>query len=289
MNPEMSKPRASLPPTRTVDTHFHVFDAHRAVAGARYVPGYAAGLPQWQALAAGVGVSRGVLVQTSFLGTDNSHLLQQLASAALPLRGVAVVAPHSSTATWPHWQALGVRGIRLNLSGISHGMDAWTRASALWDAVLALGWHVELHTDAGALPAVMAALPAALPLVLDHFAKPLQASPADATVRAVCQRSAAQRAGVFIKLSAPYRLPAEVCPQALAQLWQQELGTDSLLWGSDWPCTNHEAQAHYPALHAALDHWLAGLAQADRVAQAIRWDNPLRLYWGSAQALDAAV
>jgi predicted TIM-barrel fold metal-dependent hydrolase len=60
-------------------------------------------------------------------------------------------------------------------------------------------------------------------------------------------------------------------------LWLGELGLDRLLWGSDWPCTNHEAHADYPALHHALDDWLL-----DRAAvEAARVDNPNRLYWGS--------
>jgi len=49
-----------------VDTHFHVFNAGEAVAGARYVPQYTAALQDWMALAQGVGVTRGVCVQPSF-------------------------------------------------------------------------------------------------------------------------------------------------------------------------------------------------------------------------------
>jgi predicted TIM-barrel fold metal-dependent hydrolase len=52
-----------------------VFDAHQAQPGARYTPAYAAPLATWQAAARPLGVRRGVLVQTSFLGTDNRLLL----------------------------------------------------------------------------------------------------------------------------------------------------------------------------------------------------------------------
>jgi hypothetical protein len=47
-------------------------------------------------------------------------------------------------------------------------------------------------------------------------------------------------------------------------------GSQRLLWGSDWPCTNHEAHADYPALHHALDDWLLDSA----AAEAARVDNP---------------
>jgi predicted TIM-barrel fold metal-dependent hydrolase len=255
----------------TVDTHFHVFEASRSVAGARYTPAYAATLPAWQTAAQARGVTHGVLVQTSFTGTDNTHLLAQLAGDSAHLRGIAVVAPHATADELTALHAQGVRGLRINLSGGTHDMTAWRMAIALWDAVFALGWHVQLHADSGALPAVLADLPRALPLVLDHFAKPHAASQSDATVLAVCQR---QR--VHIKLSAPYRLDPELDPTALAKLWLHELGPAALLWGSDWPCTNHEAQADYAQLHDALANWLghdgALLAQ-------VRDLNPMALYW----------
>ena len=266
MVPDLSK--------TAVDTHFHVFDAHQAQPGARYTPAYAAPLATWQAAARPLGVRRGVLVQTSFLGTDNRLLLSTLAQHPETLRGVAVVAPTANADTLARLHAAGVRGIRLNLSGISHHIPEWSAATALWDALAALGWHLELHTDIGRLPGVLAQLPAALPLVIDHLGKPETMAAGDATVRALATR--ARQAPVHVKLSGAYRLGG-LDAGALARLWLGELGLDRLLWGSDWPCTNHEAHADYPALHHALDDWLL-----DRAAvEAARVDNPNRLYWGS--------
>ena len=256
-----------------VDTHFHVFAAHRAQPGARYVPGYDAPLSAWQTAAAPLGVKRGVLVQTSFLGTDNTLLTATLAHQPEVLRGIAVVAPDAEAATLAPLHAAGVRGIRLNLVGASHGLAGWTTADALWDALAALGWHLELHTDIGGLPAVLAPLPATLPLVVDHMGKPDAVSTHDATVQALVAR--ARRAPVHVKLSGAYRLGG-LNAGALARLWLAELGPQALLWGSDWPCTNHEDHADYPALWRALDDWLRDPA----AAQAARVDNPQRLYWG---------
>ncbi|MEO8120138.1 MAG: amidohydrolase family protein [Rhodoferax sp.] len=287
---------AAQPTVLSVDSHFHVFEAGQSLAGARYTPAYAAPLHGWQAVAGLVGVTHGVLVQTSFMGTDNRLLLAQLAQHPDTLRGVAVVPPTATLATLAPLQVQGVRGIRLNLAGQSHDMRTWAAASALWDALLRLGWHVELHTDAGALPGVMAALPLALPLVVDHFGKPAQVSQQDATVVALRQRSRLGGTGhgasqpskmqnVHVKLSAAYRLDPVVKPQTLARLWLDELGPQALLWGSDWPCTNHEAKADYPALHAALGDWLG---QAPGVLEAVRSGNPRRLYWDESR-LEAPV
>ncbi len=65
-----------------VDTHAHVFARSLPVLpDARYVPGYDATIAQHLDLLDAHGVDCGVLVQPSFLGTDNRHLLTALAAA----------------------------------------------------------------------------------------------------------------------------------------------------------------------------------------------------------------
>jgi predicted TIM-barrel fold metal-dependent hydrolase len=259
-----------------VDTHFHVFKAGQSMPKARYTPHYDASLGAWHLHARAAGVTHGVVVQTSFMGTDNRWLLAQLALHGSMLRGVAVVDPGADLPLLADLHLQGVRGIRLNLAGKPHDMAAWAGAAGLWDALLQLGWHLELHTDDGRLPDIIGALPAALPLVLDHFARPANASMHDASVLAVRQRRQRGGGAVHVKLSAPYRLAAGLNPAHLTQLWLHELGPKALLWGSDWPWTNHEGGADYLALYSALDGWLAGDAQ---LALGVRSVNPLRLYW----------
>lgn len=261
-----------------VDTHFHIFEANQAVAGARYRPSYKADLGAWSTLAHAQGVHRGVLVQPSFLGTDNSLLLQALQSNPA-LRAVAVIAPDDSVLhvqSLVAMHALGVRGIRLNFAGLVHDAQPWCRAPALWAQLVHLGWHLQIHTEQGELPDLLAQLlphlPADLPLVMDHFARPRAASAHDATVQALRQL-AQQGRRIFIKLSAPYRLGG-VDAKALAQLWLQELGPSQLLWGSDWPCTNQERNADYAALRHSLTDVLV---DPSAVYQALT-ENPHRLY-----------
>jgi predicted TIM-barrel fold metal-dependent hydrolase len=255
-----------------VDSHFHVFKAAVAQPGARYVPHYDAPMQAWQAQAQTLGVQRGVLVQPSFLGTDNSHLLRELIQNPQTLRGVVVLRPDTPIVELERLNALGVRGIRLNLAGVSHQMESWQQASTFWDALLALGWHLELHTDIGALPGVLAQLPSMLPLVLDHMGKPDALCLSDPSIKAVLERAA--HCTVYIKLSGPYRLGGrDAC--ALARLWQSELGDHRLLWGSDWPFTNHEHEAHYPTLFPALRAWVG-----EEALQAVLVGNPNAVYWG---------
>lgn len=274
MNPPLSKPDAATtapPPAARTDVHFHVFEARVGVAGARYVPAYAATLAQWEAAAGAAGVTHGVLVQPSFLGTDNRLLLRTLAQRPATLRGIAVVSPTTPHATLAAMDAAGVRGIRLNLAGAAEALDAWAAAGTLWDALGELGWHLELHTDTGALPGVLARLPAHLPLVVDHLARPASAATGDPTF-ATLERRAAQ-ARVHVTLSGAYRQGGRDAA-VLARRWLATLGPQALLWGSDWPCTNHEAQADYARLAAEPVAWVGEAA-----AGQARGPNAQQVYW----------
>ena len=140
-----------------IDTHAHVFRQGLALADTRrHTPDYDATLTQYLALLDAHGVARGVLVQPSFLGTDNSHLVAR--AAAGRLRGVAVVSPDIAAADLLALAEAGVAGIRLNLIGLplpALDQPAWQELLA---HVNTLGWHVEVHLQASRLPAIMPAL-----------------------------------------------------------------------------------------------------------------------------------
>src|SRR5690606_5419075 len=118
-------------------------------------------------------IGHAVLVQPSFLGTDNRYLLEALRLAGPRCRGVAVVSPDIDTAALQALQACGIRGIRLNLFGLDHLDLRAASWQALFDKLLALNLHVELHAPLVQLPQRLAAiLPRRLPIVVDHFGRP---------------------------------------------------------------------------------------------------------------------
>lgn len=255
-----------------VDTHFHVFEAGVGIVDARYVPSYSARLADWLVQAQNVGINRGVCVQPSFLGTDNSLLLHVLAKHQDLLKGIAVVAPDVQVDALHAMHDAGVRGIRLNLAGISHEIPSWTRAEHVWQFLHSVDWHLELHTDQGRLPDVLKQLPSDIALVVDHMAKPKEVSSADPTLQALAQR--AKGSAVHVKLSGAYRLGGLNADQ-LARLLISELGVDALLWGSDWPCTRYEHFADFEKLMSQAHRWLG-----DSHLEKVLHDNPLKLYWG---------
>lgn len=255
------------------DTHFHVFNAGMAVQGARYVPQYTARLTDWMAQAQSVGVGRGVWVQPSFLGTDNRWMVAALETHPDILRGIAVVHPAASLDHLRRLHQAGVRGIRLNLSGVSHEIPEWTQAENIWQAVHELNWHLEVHTDQGQLPRVLMQLPSATPLVVDHMAKPSAACATDPTLLALSRRN--KLSPVYVKFSGAYRLGG-VNSKTLASLLLSELGDRAVLWGSDWPCTNHEQFANFEELTDQARQWI-GAESLEQVMVA----NPWQLYWAA--------
>lgn len=254
-----------------IDTHLHVFQAGVAVENARYVPHYSATLADWMAQSGRVGIGRGVWVQPSFLGTDNQLMVAALQAHPDILRGVAVVSPDADADALRDLHHAGVRGIRLNLAALSHDIPEWRRAERIWETLERLGWHLEIHTDQGRLPHVLRQLPSDLALVVDHMAKPASASANDPSLLALVERS--RHAKVHVKLSGAYRLGGLDAAQLATRL-MDTLGPASLLWGSDWPCTNHEQFADFERLMAQAQAWIG----AQHLTQ-VMTTNPLGLYW----------
>ncbi|MBY0364482.1 MAG: amidohydrolase family protein [Phreatobacter sp.] len=221
----------------TIDTHAHVFARGLpAIATARYVPDYDAPLAAYLAFLDGIGAREGVLVQPSFLGSDNSFLLAALKAAEGRLAGVAVVEERRAPEAAEAMAAAGIRGLRYNLVGRSPEVLALADATAMLAIAAPLGWHVELHADA---PDLAAALPYLRGfdgrIVIDHFGRP---GPDDAAL--VTSWAADPR--VHMKLSAPYRVRHPDI-RGLAGRIVDAYGPERLMWGSDWPWTQHEEAA----------------------------------------------
>lgn len=279
MHRESQETALPLPATAAVDTHAHVFHQGLALADTRrHTPDYDATLAQYLELLDGHGLSHGVLVQPSFLGTDNSHLLQALRAAPARLRGVAVVDPAIDDAGLQALAAAGVVGIRLNLIGLDLpdlAAPAWRH---LLERVNAFGWHVEIHVQAARLADIMPALlQAGCRVVVDHFGRPDPAQGiADPGFQYLLRQAGSGR--VWVKLSAPYRnWTGPACVTSGREAARQLLDAYTqahLMWGSDWPHTEHRHLASYAAAMQWLDDWIDDPAQR----RAVLADTPLRLF-----------
>jgi predicted TIM-barrel fold metal-dependent hydrolase len=231
-----------------IDTHSHVF--HRGLQFAdsrRYAPGYDAPLDLYLQQLDENGISNGVLVQPSFLGTDNSYLVQCVVAARGRLRGIAVVDPNVTSDELNRLNDSGVVGLRLNLVG----KPLPDLASPLWAGLLEraakLQWQIEVQRAAIDQAILVPALLAfGVNVVLDHYTLPNpETGAADPGLIALTKLDASRR--LWVKVSAPYRIGGDSnrIARETFLLLRDTLGRDRLIWGSDWPHTQFESTQNY--------------------------------------------
>ncbi|MDR6957732.1 putative TIM-barrel fold metal-dependent hydrolase [Pseudomonas brassicacearum] len=245
-------------PITGIDSHAHVFSRELKLAAARrYTPGYDATLTQYLKHLQTHGLSHGVLVQPSFLGTDNSYLLAALRQAPEQLRGVVVLERDVSRVVLDDMARLGVVGVRLNLMGkaLPDFRDAAWRD--FFGHIAELDWHVELHRQAPDLPELIRQLmPFGVKLVVDHFGRPDARLGTDQPGFAeLIELGLSGR--VWMKVSGIYRLAGTdqqnlAFARAVMPLLEQSFGPHRLVWGSDWPHTQHEAHIGFDGVMAQL-------------------------------------
>ncbi len=237
----------TLPPG-ACDCHVHVVGDqthYPMVAGRHYTPGSASVIDLRKHLA-GNGLTRTVIIQPSFYGTDNSRMLQALRELQGAGRGVAVVETDAPDADLGALHHQGIRGLRLNVESSGHGdIQAISAALQYWaDRIAALGWHLQMYASLDALHALSPMLQSlAVPVVLDHFAMVQDTTPpGDARAQAVL--SLVRSGQAYVKLSAPYRIQSSHTADldAVARIAAKYLkaNPERVLWGSDWPHTNRE-------------------------------------------------
>src|SRR5438445_294833 len=93
-----------------------------------------------------------------------------------------------------------------------------------------------------------------------------------------CWLSGASITGpAWVKLAAAYRSWPEqrgTAAREAAQALLQAFGARRLVWGSDWPNTQHQEVADYASTHAALADWVPDAAERQRILV----DTPSRLF-----------
>lgn len=234
-----------------LDAHAHVWDRTcRYVAGSRYRPAYTAPVDGYLRLLDANGVGRAVLVQPSFLGTDNSYLLAALAAHPDRLRGIVVTDPGTGDGELDDMAGVGVIGIRYNLLSLppaTPGMGAWPD---LTQRAAARGWWVEIQANGPDWPLVLPHVAGAR-LMIDHFGRPT-----DVDCPGFAGLVMRDPATTCVKFSAPYRQSAPDLP-AVARRMIAHLGADRCLWGSDWPWTQHEAGQAFARCRLQLTEWAA--------------------------------
>lgn len=274
--PEHYAPPGFPVPPGACDAHTHIVPASgwQLVPDASYEPAPAPP-PAHRAMRKALKLDRGVIVQPSIFGTDNSALLSALAEEPQRLRGEAVVAASTSDAELERLHAAGVRGLRFVFGSLGggQGLDALI---ALAPRIVTLGWHAEILLREKQWTEYLDAL-LALPctLVIDHMGSiPAEVGPDQAAVRAM--RRLVVEHGAWVKLIG-YRLskdPADPRITERARLLIAD-APEHMVWGSDWPHVFAKPMPDAGLLLGSLDAWVQGDAS---LRQRILADNPARLF-----------
>jgi 2-pyrone-4,6-dicarboxylate lactonase len=223
-----------------------------------------------------LGMTRGVLVQPSIFGTDNSCMLQALTRHRNTLRGVAVVDTTVDDETLEYLAGNGVKGLRVNV--LFRGGVPLDRIEALARRIERFQWHLQLLLDARQLP-VLAPRLMALPvdIVIDHMGHiPTSEGVGHPGFQWLLKLVRGGRC--WVKLSGANRTSTaghpchDTIPFAQALI---EADPTRLVWGSDWPHVS--IQGHMANDGEILD-LLAFWAPDERLRHLILVENPARLY-----------
>ncbi|MGE7991445.1 amidohydrolase family protein [Pseudomonas sp. NPDC089554] len=268
---------ACLPAITGIDSHAHIFRQNLPmVRNRRYSPGYDALIEQYLCHLDRHGLSHGVLIQPSFLGTDNSYMLQALRRHPQRLRAVAVVDASISEQQLDELAEAGVVGIRLNLIGVSPDDYAGPEWMTLFKRLAGRGWQVEIQRGLDDLVLIVPPLLACgVDVVVDHFGLPgADIDPENDNHRLFLHLLA--EPNLWLKLSASYRSQSDLAKarRVLAQVRQAAGGLQRLLWGSDWPNTQFEQQTSYAEQYAFFEALLPDTTERRQVLVV----NPIKLF-----------
>ena len=269
------KPRFEVP-AGACCTHSHVIPegGYTLVKDHSYTPA-AAPEPRYLDMLEALSLERGVLVQVSIFGTDNSAMLATLARHPDSLRGVAVASPDIGDDEMLEMHRMGVRGLRFNLMlGGGVGLEAM---SLLAPRMAKIGWHAELLVNGSSvlpeLLPVLERLPC--PLVLDHMGYlPVEMELDHPAVRALLRLAKSDNG--WINISGAYRLARDIHDPRLATR-VRALAEDApgrIIWGTDWP---HVACAEMPDAGDLLN-LVAEWIPDPRTRRMVLADNPAALY-----------
>jgi 2-pyrone-4,6-dicarboxylate lactonase len=278
-DPDTRKP-GYRPPPLACDAHCHIFgpgDRYPYAADRTYTPPDAP-LSRFKELQATLGLERAVLVNASCHGSDNTVIVDAIAQSQGKYRGVANADDTFTTKDFERLHEAGFRGVRFNFVKHLGGMPDMGEFRRIVDRIRPLGWHIDLHFDAGDLVEHDNLLKSlTVPFIIDHMGRVptrlgLEQEPFK---RLLALARTNERC--WVKISGSERI-SNGPPFTDAVPFAQALiagAPDRILWGTDWPHPN--IANHMPNDGDLVD--LIPLMMPDATTQRrVLVDNPHRLY-----------
>ncbi len=265
-------------PAGSTDCHFHIFGPHgryRLHPARHYTPPEAT-VPEYEAMAAVLGIERMVVVQPSIYGTDNRCTTDAVAAfGPKRARAVAVLDESATTPALRKLHEAGVRGVRFN--AVSGNGTPLEQLRTLARRIAPFGWHVQLYLHGGQLLEVASSLGGlGLPVVIDHMGG-ISSDKGERHPEFQALLRLLEGGRTWVKLCG-YRSSAAGHPFAdMARMAEALIAAaaERCLWGTDWPHPNY--MATMPDDGELLD-LLGAWAPAAALQAQILVENPALLY-----------
>jgi predicted TIM-barrel fold metal-dependent hydrolase len=278
-DPDTRIPAYKAPPG-ACDTHCHVFgpgDRFPYAETRRYTPPDAP-KERLRELHDTLGIERAVIVQASCHGTDNTAMLDAIASSDGCYRGVCNASDSFDEEQFAELHAGGIRGVRFNFVKHLGGAPDLDRMHSIISKVRHLPWHVELHFDAKDLleyESVLDEIP--LPVVIDHMGRaPVSDGLNQAPFQALLGKLR-ETDDLWVKVSGAERISAggqpftDAVPFARACI---DAAPDRVIWGTDWPHPNVKIMPN----DGDLVDLIPQMAPTTELQQRLLVDNPANLF-----------
>jgi 2-pyrone-4,6-dicarboxylate lactonase len=274
---------ATIP--QSCDSHFHVFgpaDRYGYSSDLRYAPPVAL-LADYLPLARTLNIDRLVFVQPSAYGRDNSCMVDAMREIGPGCRGIVDVDESVPDAELARLDAIGVRGVRINVSPVrarEAGLAAkmLPRIEKLAARCAEIGWHLDFLLPGWLTNELMETLERLdLDFSLAHMgmflAKDGPTQPGFQRLLKLLQRGNRR---CWVKFTGAYRVStapdfADTIAMARAVI---DAAPDRIIWGSDYPHLSFADRVGSIGLYNLLGRW----APEESVRRKILVDNPQALF-----------
>jgi predicted TIM-barrel fold metal-dependent hydrolase len=284
-NSSGSEPAKLKAPAGACDCHHHIYDAARfppPQPGARMLAN--ARVEEYRLLQRRLGLSRNVVVTPAAYVVDNRVTLDAIAQLGPNARGVAVVHPDVTDAELKKLADGGIRGIRFALGDPATASTTIDMIEPLSKRVAALGWHVQINTEAEKIVAaedLWNRLPCAI--VFDHMGHVPQPAGLAHPVYGVVRRLV-DKGRTWVKLSVTYDNTKDGPPgyadiTKVAQAYAKA-APERMVWGSNWPHPNETSKPDDALVFDLMAQWATDETTRNRILV----QNPETLY-GFAKAV----
>lgn len=272
-----------LAPPGTIDSQFHVLgppDRYPVRPGAAYEMPTAT----WEAarrVHRALGITRGIVVQTTTYGADHRVVLDGLAALGPGYKGCAnaLLFESATDADLARLHDAGVRGARFSFRqalGAVLERSAFERAVA---RIRELGWYMKIQPEQdGIVASAHWFRDLDLPILIDHMGRPDAALGPERDPNIALLRELLGRGNFWVMLSLGEKISHagppydDVVPLARALI---DAGPERCVWASDWP---HPVSRKPPPNDADLLELMYRYVRDDAELHRILVANPSRLF-----------